>query len=77
MEQSFKCIPTKKTSAQQFTVYRIDDKCPTYATLTTEKNTYDIGETINFTSKSDYSTGIWLSVLNQNGTVINLSLIHI
>ena len=61
----------KKTSAQQFTVYRIDDKCPTYATLTTEKNTYDIGETINFTSKSDYSTGIWLSVLNQNGTVIN------
>ena len=43
------------------------DICNTYD----RKNTYDIGETINFTSKSDYSTGIWLSVLNQNGTVIN------
>ena len=62
---------SNKTEAQQFMIYRIDDKCPTYATLTTEKNKYAIGETVNFISKSDYSTDIWLSVINQNGTVIN------
>lgn len=52
------------TSAQYFTVYVISDKAPQYARLYTDKDTYETGETVNFSARSDYATAFWMTVFN-------------
>ncbi len=64
-----------ESSAQHFSIYGLTGKTPQYANLSTDKEIYLKGETINFYSRSDYATNFNLSVFRDTDNAVGEHII--
>ena len=55
--------------------FEVVDTAPTYAKLLSDKTTYNLGETINFTFDSDFATNYYFRICDNNGDIFSETFI--